>query len=234
MDLENFEKYIIPKIEAGRKVETVRQIIKTGQYAEQDRRESLKETFKPITDELEKVDEGIDELKKDLKAERWTNLKAIGGPLADTPPQATITDKDNVSIEEQESLMKRGYPDIREMIDNPDLREKILKRLAKENKSLGGKKRAAKDNKKKEIEKKLTANRNYRELIKSLPNPQKGSGVFYYNSPRDLFERLELLGGSIRAGNNSLKNEFSEVVHTLYKLGVFPSAVLNGLLRKFL
>ena len=57
MDLKNFEKHSIPKIEAGRSIEAVRNIIKTGQDAEQDRRKSLKETFKPITDELEKVDE---------------------------------------------------------------------------------------------------------------------------------------------------------------------------------
>ena len=246
MDLENFEKHIIPNIEAGRTVEAVRQIIKTGQYAEQDRRESLKETFKPITDELEKVDEGIDELKEDLKAVTAANVtaaKAIGGPSLPRlpplspikkPPRATITDKDYVSAEEQESLMARGYPDPREMIDNHDLRKETLERLAKESKSLGGKKSKAKGNNKKDIEKKLRENTNYREFIKSLPKPQKGSGVFYYNSPRDLFERLELLGGSIRAGNNSVKNEFSEAAHTLHKLGMFPSEVLNGLLRKFL
>ena len=77
MDLKDFKKHIITKIEAGRSIETVRNIIKTGQYAEQDRRESLKETFKPITDELKKVDEGIDELKEELK-----DLKAIEGPPA--------------------------------------------------------------------------------------------------------------------------------------------------------
>ena len=57
MDLKDFEKHIIPKIEAGRYIEAVRQINKTEQYAGQDRRGSLKKTFKPITDELEKVDE---------------------------------------------------------------------------------------------------------------------------------------------------------------------------------
>ena len=36
------------------------------------------------------------------------------------------------------------------------------------------------------------------------------------------------------AGNNSAKNEFSEVAHTLHKLGLFPSEVLNSLLSKFL
>ena len=77
MDLKDFEKHIISKIEAGRSIEAVRNIIKTGQYAEQDRRESLKETFKPITDELEKVDEGIYKLKYELE-----DLKAIEGPPA--------------------------------------------------------------------------------------------------------------------------------------------------------
>ena len=123
MDMKNFEKHIIPKIEAGRSIEAVRNIIKTGQYAEQDRRESLKETFKPITDELEKVDEGIYKLKDELK-----DLKAIEGPPAlpaiEGPQAATITHDDYMTKEEQESVMERGYPDISEMIDNPDLKEK--------------------------------------------------------------------------------------------------------------
>ena len=76
MDLKHFEKHIIPEIEAGFTLEKLRNIIKTGQYAEQDRRESLKETFKPITDELLKVDESIDELKEEFKA------AAIEGPPA--------------------------------------------------------------------------------------------------------------------------------------------------------
>ena len=36
-----------------------------------------------------------------------------------------------------------------------------------------------------------------------------GSGVVYYNNAADLLDRLELLGGSILAGNNGVKNEFS-------------------------
>ena len=41
-------------IKVGRDIEKIRNIFKTGQYAEQDRRQGLKEIFKPITDELEK------------------------------------------------------------------------------------------------------------------------------------------------------------------------------------
>ena len=91
-----------------------------------------------------------------------------------------------------------------------------------------------KGQRKTEIEKQLIANTNFRKLIKSLPDPQTGSSVFYYNNPRDLFERLHLLGSSIMAGNSSAKNEFSKVAHTLHRLGVFPSEDLNFLLSKFL
>ena len=120
------------------------------------------------------------------------------------------------------------------MIDNPDLKEKTLQRLSKDSKSLGGQKRSAQGQRKTEIDKQLRANTNYRRLIKGLPTPQTGSSIFYYNNPRDLFDRLHLLGGSIVAGNNSAINEFSEVAHTLQKLGAFPSEVLNSLLSKFL
>ena len=46
--------------------------------------------------------------------------------------------------EEQKSVMEREYPNFIELVNNPDLKEKTLKRLAKESKSLGGKKRSAK------------------------------------------------------------------------------------------
>ena len=41
-----------------------------------------------------------------------------------------------------------------------------------------------------------------------------GAGVVYYNNPADLLDKLELLGGSILAGNNVVKNEFSKIAHT--------------------
>ena len=60
-----------------------------------------------------------------------------------------------------------------------------------------------------------------------------GSGVVYYNNAADLLDRLELLGGSILAGNNGVKNEFSQIVHTLNKLGVLNNNQLNDLLKKY-
>ena len=38
-----------------------------------------------------------------------------------------------------------------------------------------------------------------------------GSGVVYYNNPADLLDRLELLDGSILAGNNGAKNDFPKL-----------------------
>ena len=46
-----------------------------------------------------------------------------------------------------------------------------------------------------------------------------GNGVVYYNDTNDLINQMELLGGSILAGNNGAKSEFSEIVHKLFQLG---------------
>ena len=63
-----------------------------------------------------------------------------------------------------------------------------------------------------------------------------GSGVVYYNNPQDLLSRLELLGGSMSAGNDSddVKEEFVNIVHTLNKLNVVNNKQVNDLLKEYL
>ena len=61
-----------------------------------------------------------------------------------------------------------------------------------------------------------------------------GSGVVYYNNVADLLDRLELLGGSILAGNNGVKKEFLQIVHSLNKLGVLNNNQFNNLLKKYI
>ena len=61
-----------------------------------------------------------------------------------------------------------------------------------------------------------------------------GAGVVYYNNPADLLDRLELLGGSILAGNNGVKNEFSKIAHTLNKLGVLNNTQLKSLIKQYI
>ena len=61
-----------------------------------------------------------------------------------------------------------------------------------------------------------------------------GSHVFYYNNAADLLDRLELLGASILAGNDGVKNEFSQIIHTLNKLGVLNNNQPNDLLKEYI
>ena len=63
---------------------------------------------------------------------------------------------------------------------------------------------------------------------------KKGSGIRYFINPRTLFDRLELVGGSIMAGNDSAKNEFSEVAHVLWRLGLIKDDALKDLLQGFM
>ena len=63
-----------------------------------------------------------------------------------------------------------------------------------------------------------------------------GSGVVYYNNPQDLLSRLELLGGSMSAGNNSsdVREEFVKIVHRLNKLNVIDNKQVNDLIKEYL
>ena len=58
--------------------------------------------------------------------------------------------------------------------------------------------------------------------------------MIYFNDPHQLLDRLELLGGSILAGNNGLINEFSQIAHLLYQMKVISKKQLNDLLKTYI
>ena len=60
---------------------------------------------------------------------------------------------------------------------------------------------------------------------------KSGSGMIYFNNPNQLLGRLELLGGSILAGNNGVINEFSQIAHLLNQMKVISKKQLNDLLK---
>ena len=60
---------------------------------------------------------------------------------------------------------------------------------------------------------------------------QQGEGIFYFNNPHQLLDRLELLGGSILAGNNGVIPEFSQIAHLLNQMKVISKKQLNNLLK---
>ena len=63
-----------------------------------------------------------------------------------------------------------------------------------------------------------------------------GSGVVCYNDPQDLLSRLELLGGSMSAGNNSsdVREEFVKIVHILNKLSIINNKQMTDLMNEYL
>ena len=63
---------------------------------------------------------------------------------------------------------------------------------------------------------------------------KSGSGIFYFNNPHQLLDRLELLGGSILAGNNGVIPEFSQIAHLLNQMKVITKKQLNYLLKNYI
>ena len=63
---------------------------------------------------------------------------------------------------------------------------------------------------------------------------KSGSGMIYFNNPHQLLDRLELLGGSILAGNNGVIPEFSQIAHILNQMKVISKKQLNDLLHLLL
>ena len=63
---------------------------------------------------------------------------------------------------------------------------------------------------------------------------KSGSGMIYFNNPHQLLDRLELLGGSILAGNNGVIPEFSQIAHLLNQMKVISKKQLNYLLKNYI
>ena len=61
-----------------------------------------------------------------------------------------------------------------------------------------------------------------------------GTGILHFNNPLQLLDRLELLGGSILAGNNAVIQEFSQIAHLLNQMKVITKKQLNDLLKKYI
>ena len=61
-----------------------------------------------------------------------------------------------------------------------------------------------------------------------------GKGIFYFNNPHQLLDRLESLGGSIPAGNNGVTPEFSQIAHVLNQMKVISKKQLNNLLKDYI
>ena len=80
----------------------------------------------------------------------------------------------------------------------------------------------------------LNKYKNILELYLGSLEYKMGQGMIYFNNPHQLLDRLELLGGSILAGNNGVINEFSQIAHLLNKMKVISNKQLKDLLKTYL
>ena len=76
----------------------------------------------------------------------------------------------------------------------------------------------------------LSEIKKYKENIQS----KTGQGILHFNNPLQLLDRLELLSGSILAGNNGVIQEFSQIAHLLNQMKVITKKQLNDLLKKYI
>ena len=83
--------------------------------------------------------------------------------------------------------------------------------------------------------------KNYRNTFREQLNYryQTGTGIwnkspiiFNNTTPQELLNRLELLGGSLAAGNNGVLPEYIQIAHRLRDLGVISNKQLNKMLKK--
>ena len=70
--------------------------------------------------------------------------------------------------------------------------------------------------------------------LENIIRKKEGKGIIHFNNPQQLVNRLELLAGSILAGNNGVKQEFSQIAHLLHQLKVISKKTLNDLLKKYI
>ena len=70
--------------------------------------------------------------------------------------------------------------------------------------------------------------------LENISRKKEGKGIIHFTNPQQLVSRLELLAGSIIAGNNGVKQEFTQIAHLLHQLKVITKKTLNNLLKKYI
>ena len=61
-----------------------------------------------------------------------------------------------------------------------------------------------------------------------------GTGIIHFNNLLQLLDRLELLAGSLIAGNNGVMQEFSQIAHLLHQMKVITKKQLKDLSKKYI
>ena len=92
MDIERFKGLSIPKIEAGKMIEVVRDVIKEVQTNEQEVYEKISKNLKPLTEKFDKEIEEISKLREDVNKQvvpytEQVQRLALPGPSGEVAPK---------------------------------------------------------------------------------------------------------------------------------------------------
>ena len=155
--------------------------------------------------------------------------------------------ENNFEGRDLELLKEHGFPRPNDFFEiNPKVLDLSLERLKSEIKQLtgeiSGRKKAKNPSPLYEAETEIKKIQKgtlmkYRNTMKDYLRSLKykvGEGMIYFNNPHQLLDRLELLGGSILAGNNGVIPEFSQIAHLLNQMKVITKKQLNNLLKSYI
>ncbi|KAM7435267.1 hypothetical protein ABFA07_014774 [Porites harrisoni] len=208
----------------------------------------LKANQLALTSGLEKINE------TNLRLAEMTELPALEGDYEEAAPSTSRPrtptryniekNLDNVDLG---VLKDMGYPRPNDFFDtSPERLREIRDEVKNDVKVTTGQIAGLKRKKQKTEDEKMEIEfiqmqkdllhkyKNILELYLGSLEYKMGQGMIYYNNPHQLLNRLELLGGSILAGNNGVIPEFSQIAHLLNQMKVISNKQLNDLLKTFI
>ena len=241
MDLKIFAKHTKPQIEAGKMVNIVRETLKEVKHQKQDAYEKQRKSMEPLIEKLK-------DLKEEVAIAAIPQPKRVaieGVAPAALPAPATIVADPNYGFSEEElgKLEDYGVSSPLETLNSGE-ESAARKRVANINKNLGRQKRQSKEGlqKREKLDVEINYLRKYQDRLKTIESgratlvKQRGKGLVFYNKPEELLDRLELLGGSIEAGNSSkaVARQFSAIAHKLQDLNVLSNPELTTILINYI
>ena len=210
MDIKRFKRLSIPKIEAGKMTEVVRDVIKEVRTNKQNVYEKTSEDLKPLTEKFDKEIEEISKLREDVNKQvipygEQVQRLALPGPSGEVAPKMIADMNKGFTQEELAFIQNQQLPlpaDIfLQTLKEPNYAKQILDKSGEMNKELGRKKAhlsTTKANRKKnkdqiaDYDEGIEIIRKYRQRIGILEEGTKtlkvGKGI--YTQKRGMLIRL--------------------------------------------
>ena len=156
MDIERFNRLSIPKIEAGKMTEVVRDVIKEVETRDQDLYEKVAKDLKPLTEKFDKEIEEISKLREDVNKQvipygEQVQRLALPSPSGEVSPKMIADMNKGFTQEELAFIQTQQLPlpaDIfLQTLKEPYYAKRILDKSGEINKKLGQKKSPFEHNK---------------------------------------------------------------------------------------